>query len=494
MIDCTIIEDVASFSAQPVPAGDSDYLCLTPNALDTTDLFIRPDDAIPCLDLTVAGRDGPGDLKVIFDGMLEDEGFGLKSLFRNDDSLLVACVRNPGETPEGPGPILADLPIIPTFRASGFVNTNCQNFDGNHTRFSATDLGQLGGSVSDQLTSGQQRHYYKVSLGDGDTVTASGEPTDPESGVVMIDLAVVESNTEVVVAGPVSGESISFTNQTGETTDVFARFTIDSGLDCGLVDVEVVTDGACRDDSFEPNDTLQTATPINSFVYRKLVIQHPEGGAASPDAFTFLACPGGMTTIRAEQTQVGTVDYSLFTADDLSTPIGEVTLDGQQIHDFEFENAEDVSVDLVILAEPTFEGQCGEYKTIAFYRDCGDDDLEDNDTPETATLIEGQTASFTDVISNSNDPDFYQTDICPGGTLTVDVLFSHDLGNLNLTLFQDDGSTEIDESRSLSDNEQIVFENVSTSPMTLIFLVEESTNLQHNTYEIDVAKDGCPAP
>ena len=85
---------------------------------------------------------------------------------------------------------------------------------------------------------------------------------------------------------------------------------------------------------------------------------------------------------------------------------------------------------------------------------CVDDEYEDNDTPETATVVDN--CYYIGGMACPNDPDYYLTTFTDvGQEITVNLYFSHTLGDIDLYLLDPNlnlvaGSTSYDDDESLT--------------------------------------------
>ncbi len=84
---------------------------------------------------------------------------------------------------------------------------------------------------------------------------------------------------------------------------------------------------------------------------------------------------------------------------------------------------------------------------------CVDDGYEDNDTCGAARKVTPGT--YRNLQICSGDDDYFAVDLQAGDALTMDILFSHDLGDLDVTLYDADCLTTLDTSHSTSDNERV---------------------------------------
>ena len=93
--------------------------------------------------------------------------------------------------------------------------------------------------------------------------------------------------------------------------------------------------------------------------------------------------------------------------------------------------------------------------------DCFNDRLDEppNDTPARARLLDPAAGPAYDELKLCpGDQDWYRLDVPAGTYLTVDARFEHDLGDLELQLYLLDGTTLVDQSRTITDNERVELE------------------------------------
>ncbi len=83
---------------------------------------------------------------------------------------------------------------------------------------------------------------------------------------------------------------------------------------------------------------------------------------------------------------------------------------------------------------------------------CSDDTYEENDTRESATILD--LGTVVDAISASNDPDWFQFSLAQNLTVNIEVAFAHADGDIDIYLYDDSGSL-LSSSDSSDDNENI---------------------------------------
>jgi hypothetical protein len=115
--------------------------------------------------------------------------------------------------------------------------------------------------------------------------------------------------------------------------------------------------------------------------------------------------------------------------------------------------------------------------------ECVDDAFEENDTVLEARAL--QPGSYNNLSVCPFDPDWYEVLVPAGYRLTVQAVFLHDSGDLDLVL-QDDEGTLVDSSFSQSDNELVGPESVTqdTAFFVEVRLVGFGGDPPGNTYGI----------
>jgi hypothetical protein len=118
---------------------------------------------------------------------------------------------------------------------------------------------------------------------------------------------------------------------------------------------------------------------------------------------------------------------------------------------------------------------------------CPDDDVhEDNDTAETATEIAAP-SSTKGIICGDTDDDFFRVAVGPGCTVTAELVFEHDDGDLDLRML-DAGGASLDTSLSTGDSEIVTSTLVNAGNVTLRV---DGFQSAENAYVLRVDVD-CP--
>ena len=114
---------------------------------------------------------------------------------------------------------------------------------------------------------------------------------------------------------------------------------------------------------------------------------------------------------------------------------------------------------------------------------CIDDSFEENDDVATARSL--QPGSYNNLAACPFDPDWYEVEVPAGFRLTVQAVFDHDSGDIDLVM-QDDEGTLVDSSFTQTDNELVGPEsvNVDTTLYVEVRLVGFGGDPPGNVYGI----------
>ena len=268
----------------------------------------------------------------------------------------------------------------------------------------------------------------------------------------------------------------------GIGTDCTFNFDCDLNQTCQggvCIDPPVLTD-----DRFEENDDQSTATVLEPGAYIDLVIVSDDD-----DYFAVEVCAAG--TIEANISFSNLVgDLELSIEDDLG-----VTLDSSEgtgsTESVSWTNRGSNTVTTYVNVYG-FLGGSGAYNMSVIINGCGqipidelDEDMyEDNDTFQDASaLLPG---SYSDLTRTTNDDDWYVVDVCEGGTIDVDILFSHAQGDINAWLY-DEAVLYLDGALTSSDNESLSG-TVSSAQRVYINVFSFSGEAE---YGLNISVTGC---
>lgn len=276
------------------------------------------------------------------------------------------------------------------------------------------------------------------------TTSGTSMATPHVAGTVALVLAAAERPLSPAEVRQILAE----TAKTAETTEN-PEERVGAGIVNAQVAVERAAGSAAQSDPNEPNDDPSTATRVTNTPAQGLVNESADDdwfrieSDGTPVAVGFKRT-GGAGTLRVSLGVTGATEWSL---DDPTVEVGpDESVDG--------------TVDLpagtyFVHVESGVDGGTGGYELSVRPVEAETDAVEPNDAANTAMpLTSGETVEAT--ITPTGDVDFYRLDVDGGDTVVVDVQFSHDRGDLDLGLYDADG-TLLDQSLSTTDEEQVKF-------------------------------------
>ncbi len=239
-----------------------------------------------------------------------------------------------------------------------------------------------------------------------------------------------------------------------------------------------------EDDRFEDNDTRETSSNLEPSTYNDLMIISDDD-----DYYAVEVCAGG--TLDASISFIhDSGDLELSIEDGLGSEWDSST---------SASNSEAVSATnrgsspmTMYIRVYGFLGDQGAYSLNFSLRNCdevpvdplGDDVYEENDVFQEASSIPAGT--YNNLTLTSGDDDWYAIEVCEGGTLDIDILFSHTQGDLNMWLY-DEALLYLAGSSSSTDNESLTRRVIS--PETLYIKVFSFGD--EADYSMNVSISGC---
>ncbi|MFC1654824.1 PPC domain-containing protein [Myxococcota bacterium] len=240
------------------------------------------------------------------------------------------------------------------------------------------------------------------------------------------------------------------------------------------MNVEIVSQGDCLDDSFEENDSQAEAQFVLDELYEDLMYcQQDEDWYVN-----WMFAGEDLKVLIAFTHADGDLDIEII--DDQ----GAVLADSTSTSDDEYVEAlnvlEGTHYIRVYGAAAAVENA---YEMLIEYgAPCVDDQYEENDTDADATAWENMTTT-TGLMLCGGDEDWYSVTVGAGETLSASILFTHGQNaDLDLYLYDPSGA-EVDYSMSTSDNEDV--EEMGTVAGTYNIRVSGWRNSE-NTYELQV--------
>lgn len=328
-----------------------------------------------------------------------------------------------------------------------------------------------------------------ITMGVDDTqlVIYGGDCVTPTCITANEDISGSDFLSEVTLTGATTADTYLIHVGTWDTGD--------QGPLTLTIELAVDPCGALVDDSFEENDTCATAASVGAGSYTG-------NNVSDTDAdFYVVTVPAGNILTFTEDFDSDSVSYNIY--DDAGT-CGNLL--GTVAGGFTLNNTGAASLDAVIEAVNTSAlFACGEYDfSISIDVDpCGsaavDDSLEDNDDCATATpMMDGTTMGL---FVSKTDKDHYAVCLANGATIQVDLTFLNDNGDLDCFLWDaadancgtGNGSTELAEGFSGTDNETMSYTNTTGADQDLIIEVnvwDNAGNEDCNTYDLTILGAG----
>lgn len=244
------------------------------------------------------------------------------------------------------------------------------------------------------------------------------------------------------------------------------------------------------DDAYEENDAWTTATPItlpavgNTDLYQDMVLCSDD-----EDWFAIEVPAGEGVTVRINFVDAdGDLEMKLY--DDTQTQVDSSTSGSA--------NVEEVTFTRVSTTATYYVKVYGYYSADNDYTmevenpggvviDCTDGGLEPNDTAQTATPVIAGEHTGLFICENPLDTDWYSFTVPAGGRLEASIAFDDDEGNLNLYLYESDGTTQVDSSTGYTDLETVFSPRVSAST-TFLINVAASTLTWDTPYTLTVVE------
>ncbi|EGD77783.1 hypothetical protein PTSG_08873 [Salpingoeca rosetta] len=211
----------------------------------------------------------------------------------------------------------------------------------------------------------------------------------------------------------------------------------------------------CEDDQFEDNDTPQTATPLSTLPASLDAHACPQ----DEDFFAVEVCSGGTLDVTVLFSHaVGDVDLRLYDANLTEVASSTSTSDNEAVS-----HTNTLATPAVFYIHVYgYSGASAPYHldVAVDCEGCADDQYEDNDSYTSATVLSVDDTEI-DAYACPQDEDWYRVPVCAGGHVVVSVLFDHDNGDIDASLFDADGYL-VALGNSTTDNEVLVHTSAAT--------------------------------
>lgn len=250
----------------------------------------------------------------------------------------------------------------------------------------------------------------------------------------------------------------------------------------------------CQDDSFEDNDTIQTAVPLAAGSHPGLVITSSQSPCGLDEDFYVIEVPDGMV-LRVDldyDTSDGTLRLFLF---DSPADYPNSWLARNAPLSFPNHTGTTRTYYLAVEAQTAFDQVVYDLGVSISIDGCfgaADDTLEPNDdcgqaTPVTAGLLTG--LHLTDF-----DDDYYSIDLPAGQAIRFDALYTFDgIANLGL-LLQDACGTLLETGLTAGDNQHLIYTNTGGATQSLTLSAQIFTSSVGVCVDYDLLIDVFPDP
>ncbi len=246
------------------------------------------------------------------------------------------------------------------------------------------------------------------------------------------------------------------------------------------------------DDAYEENDAWTTATPIslpavgNADLYQDMILC-----SGDEDWFAIEVPAGEGVNVRIDFVDAdGDLEMKLY-----DSSLDQVDSSTSYSNDYEEVSCTRVSADATFYVEVYgYSGAENDYTmevsnpggvTI----DCTDGGLEPNDTAQDATPVAaGEHTGLFICDTDPLDTDWYSVTVAAGGRLEASIAFDSDDGNLNLYLYESDGTTQVDSSTGYSSDTETVYGPRVTADTTFLINVVASSLTWAAPYTLTVVE------
>ena len=305
-------------------------------------------------------------------------------------------------------------------------------------------------------------------------------------------------------------ESVTWANDSCDSVDLLIgvdRFG--SSFDCNDYSMDITVTALVATcpgaDALEPNDTCLTAVPLALGATTDLTMFGAGNGAGvNLDFYSFTLLDGDIATIDALFCNSGG-DTDIFLYDDAGTCSNEVAqgFSGTDDEQIIYSNTTGGPVTYVLEVSPFGSSyDCNDYSlnlaVVAGTIVCpAADAFEPNDdctNPAALPLGLTQSLSIWGPGHATQSEDSWTYTAVNNEMVTIDVLFLHSGGDIDVTLWDDAlCSSSVDSSGSSSDNEQVSYLNTTGGPVTLTMTTRSWGSFVCNDYELDVTSviDPC---
>lgn len=312
----------------------------------------------------------------------------------------------------------------------------CQDiFEPNNTLEEATRVEDLPLEASNLRVCQGEADIYALELSEGDKLTAWARFVH-SAGDIDISLRDAEGATVARSDSLTDDESLSEVQIRADGT-YYLYVTLYQGQSQSY-DLELSVEGSqpmvCQDDSFEPNNSIEEASPFSVGRYPGLQLC-----AGQEDYYAVFVERGVQITSEIRFTHSASADLDL----ELLGPMeGEVLATSNSTSDNERVQATAQQSGVHVLRVQGYQGSQAPYSMVLSV--CQNDAQDPNDSPEDATpLISG---TLTDLVICPQEEDWFRVSLRSGELLGIDLRASN-LEDLEMILYASNGERVLQEAQ-----------------------------------------------
>ena len=290
------------------------------------------------------------------------------------------------------------------------------------------------------------------------------------SGVLYLDGSLSSTDNETLSASGLSAQDVYINVFGYGAAEAVYDMTITiSGCEQGL-----------EEDRLEENDTRQTGEYLRPNLYSNLTITQGD-----EDWVVFDVCEGGTIDIQITFSDAeGDLDMSLYGPSDNLLQSSASSSDNEAIN---YTNATQGQYALRVYG---WSGATNRYDLEFSVSNCApvgpaSDWFEVNNTRQTATAV--APSNYLDLTITTGDEDWFEVDVCQGGTLSASIYFSDAEGDLELSLVSS-ADVSLDDSFSSTDDESVSYANASAG---LYYLRVFGWQNAVNSYDLSISVTDC---
>jgi hypothetical protein len=351
--------------------------------------------------------------------------------------------------------------------------------------------------------------FYAVDLDPLDQIRAEMvyDPTQAQGsfdfnlfGPNSVCSSVVVADAENVPNSPERKLVIQGSNQSHYTPAVGGRYYVRVGLSSGFqgdysLNIDVIDGPDCVDDQFDTsgssNDDSSSAVTLDK---SDVVNNGPDSAILdlkvcdqNEDWYSISLDPGDEVEWRVQHEAQADIEAFIIDSDGSTELASSTSGNNPDTLTYQYPASETGSKTVYLKVNAAFTARAT-YRVLTYINGDGPadaqcpDTFENNDDAANATSL--STGSYDNLLSCSADEDWYSTQVAAGETLNVTGTFDSANGNINMVLYAEDGTTQLDQATSSGSPKQLSYTTFRTQ--TLYYKVEATGTGASVPYSLDV--------